>query len=174
MAYINGNKILGMNLVSGGEEWRTIQQFTLTEDTNTIIFSEDSEGNPFSLKKLRLTIKGAATHRRLNTFINTPSDTNAEYVNTYIYSAMNANSAYTYAIYEIGEAINGSRLVTYSATDDFTAYTLADGRYVTAVISRNKNGDNTPLYNFKITSGGSDSTYVFLSGTEFIFEGVDE
>jgi hypothetical protein len=151
---------------SGAENWRTIQHLTLTEDTNSIIFSADSEGKPFNLKKARVIIKGTATNARLDTYIN-----NYEYVSVYFYSSLATNKASNY-IYEIGEVTNALRVVTLVRTYDENNYLLADGVVsFKPVVTKNRNGENTPISHLKM---GLLSEQYFLSGTEFIFEGVDE
>lgn len=148
---------------SSGENWRTIQHLTLTEDTNSIVFSTDSEGNPFNLKKARLIIKGTATHARLNTWIN-----NGEYSNPYFYTALIANKAANLVL-DIGEATNGLRVVRTVTNEIGGSYLLNGPNFV--IVTPNKYGKNTPINHFRFTC---DSSGYFLSGTEFIFEGVDE
>ena len=145
-------------------EWRTIQHITLAEDTSTIVFSADSEGNPFNLKKARLIIKGTATNARINFKIN-----NGEYVNPYFYTAMIANKAVNLVL-DIGEATNGLRVIRSVRSENSNAYLIAENSDL-LLVTKNVNGENTPINHIKFDC---NSSYFFLSGTEIIFEGVDE
>ena len=54
---------------SGGETWELIQSTTLEEDTASVVYSTDVNGNPFELKKMKLIITGVASDIRLDTSI---------------------------------------------------------------------------------------------------------
>jgi hypothetical protein len=93
------------------------------------------------------------------------------YVNVYFYSSLYANTKAIY-IYEVGEVANGLRMVTLTRSDDTNdAYQLADSAGSKSAISKNLKGEDTPINNIKLDLS---SEQYFLSGTEFIFEGVDE
>ncbi|MCR5809082.1 MAG: hypothetical protein K6G56_05920 [Clostridiales bacterium] len=47
--------------ISYRREWKPIKTVTLTEDTRTVEFKKDANGNNFSYDELRLTIRGAMT-----------------------------------------------------------------------------------------------------------------
>ena len=57
------------------------------------------------------------------------------------------------------------------SVDTNDAYQLADNAGSKSVISKNLKGEDTPINNIKLDL---NSGQYFLSGTEFIFEGVDE
>lgn len=65
------------DLPSGGEDnWELIQSTTLEEDTASVVYSTDANGDPFELKKMKLVVIGTGNNARLNTRVGTDAKNN--------------------------------------------------------------------------------------------------
>lgn len=78
-----------VDLPSGGEDnWELIQSTTCEEDTASVVYSTDINGDPFELKKMKLVVIGTGSASRLNTRVGTNVN---KYVGVYNYSFFPAN-----------------------------------------------------------------------------------
>ena len=150
--------------ISGGtENWRVIQHITTTEDITELEINQDSEGNPFRLKKARLTIRNALnTHARFQTFAD-----NCD--NVYFYSVLSTTDA-RFILYELSErSASGLRRATLNWAKEASGYQIS-ATNTTNVAPLKSTSDYFTWWkcDFYPIQNGS-----LLAGAEIIFEGVD-
>lgn len=150
------------------EKYRVIQHITLSEDTHQIDWTQDSEGNPFSLKKARLLIKNASSNSNRLEFYCIKDGEREEYAK--FYNAIDARYESNTILLEISETFYERRQYTLSLTVNYTPYALASNKQQAIVKTTLNSFNSFGLYS---GIGPTDITNVLKAGTEIIFEGVD-
>ena len=152
----------------GIDTWEVLADMTLTEDVNSIVVDTDSNGNPFQVRKMRMTFIGDVSHARLNLLSNTTNNVATRNMqNTYFYQAFKVGASETTVI-EIGEKMNnGLCAVTCNVISESmtSSYVLATYEWKT-MSAREKEY----LDRIEMRIGATDG--YFKAGMRVVVEGV--
>lgn len=148
----------------GQEQWRLINEVTLTEDA-VVEFTTDADGNPFEVKKMRILVRIPKLETQSQLWLKTD-----DYIA--VYSDNIPTSANTPTVSIDGELKNSWI---------FTTCYVASGSYNSGQVksfpsgSRLSNGENVLVNPIKkITLAfGSNMTTPVVAGTRILFWGVD-
>lgn len=149
---------------SGQEQWRLINDITLTEDA-VVEFTTDADGNAFELKKMRILVKVPTLATQSQLWLKT-----GDYIA--VYSDNIPTSANTPAVSIDGELKNAWIFTTcYSASGRYNAGTVKSFPSGT----RHSNGESVLVDPIKkiALAFSSNMTTPIVSGTKIQFWGVD-